>query len=90
MTKALVETALEKGMRADADILFSVLLNVARPAYRASLPNIASAIVPLAAAFTSNPLVGMVAELVDEVVQALPIRWGSPSPSSTAAAATTA
>jgi ribonuclease PH len=86
IARALVQTATEKGVKADADILFTVLLDVAQAAYRASLPNIEGAIVALAAAFTTNPLVGTVAELVGEEVQSLLTRWGSPSPASTVAA----
>lgn len=83
ITKALVETAETKGVKADADILFAVLLDVAQAAYRASLPNFETAIVAVAAAFSSNPLVGTIAELVGETVEALVEKWGGPSPSST-------
>lgn len=83
IAKALVETAEAKGIKADADILFAVLLDVAQAAYRASLPNFETAIVAVAAAFSSNPLVGTIAELVGETVEALVEKWGGPSPSST-------
>jgi len=83
ITKALVETAIDKGVKADADLLFAVLLDVAQAAYRATLPNFTNDIVALAAAFSSNPLVGVAAELVGETVTGLLTKWGGPSSSST-------
>jgi hypothetical protein len=86
IARALVETAEAKGIKADADILFAVLLDVAQAAYRATLPNFDSAIVAVAAAFSTNPLVGIIADLVGETVEALLQKWGGPSPASTAPA----
>ena len=87
ITKALVETAIAKGVKADADVLFSVLLDVAQAAYRASEPNFENAIVGLAAAFSSNPLVGTITELVGETVQALADRQAAKSSTQVAQAA---
>ncbi len=56
-------------MKADADTIFSVVLDVAQAAYRATLSNIGSYIGAVAAAFSANPLVGVAAELVGETVQ---------------------
>ena len=81
--KALVQTAIDKGVKADADVLFAVLLDVAQAAYRATLPNIETEIVAIASAFSANPLVGVVAQLVGSEVETLIEKWGGPSPSST-------
>ena len=83
VTTALVQTAISKGIKADEDVLFSVLLDVAQAAYRATVPTIAADIVALASTLTANPLVGTIAELVGDEVQKLVTQWGGPSPSST-------
>lgn len=80
IAKALVETARAKGIKADEDLLFAVLLDVAQAAYRATLPNIESGLVALAAAFSANPLVGVAAQLVGAEVEKLAEKWGGPEP----------
>ena len=69
ITKAIVATARQDGFAGDVMLLETVALDVAQSAYRASEPNIGAAIVALAHALTSNPLINVAAQLVGDVVQ---------------------
>jgi hypothetical protein len=69
IVSGLVKTAEANAFKGDLKIFGDVPVDVAEAAYRASEPNFGADIVALASALTANPLVGIAAEPIYEVVQ---------------------
>jgi len=69
ITNALVATAESQGIKADVSIVTAVALDVAQAAYRATITNLESGLVALAAAITSAGGLKTVATLVVDVAE---------------------
>ncbi|WBO21991.1 hypothetical protein [Sphingomonas abietis] len=68
---ALVATAVAQGIKADVAIIEAVALDVAQAAYRATLKNLESGLVALAASITSAGGLKVVTTLVVDGIEAL-------------------
>ena len=69
ITKALIATAESQGIKADVSIVTAVALDVAQAAYRATITNLESGLVALAAAITSAGGLKTVTTLVVDAVE---------------------